>query len=204
MTDQTSLGLRERKKRDTRRALSDATLALAFEQGLENVVREDIAARAGVSVRTFSNYFANKYEALAYRQIERIQRTIELIRTHPGEGPIWEIVTEAVLEPFVAELGPAAAPTPAQLTEVAKLVQAPETQGVLTRTLVQDLTAALAERTHTDPKRDLYPRLLAGAVIAAYEAASENYAVCDPPVPITTLLRRALSSLAAGLPAPPS
>jgi AcrR family transcriptional regulator len=63
-------GLRERKKADTRRALSDAAMELAFEVGLDNVTREDIANRAGVSLRTFTNYFAGKYEAIAYRQLD--------------------------------------------------------------------------------------------------------------------------------------
>ncbi len=70
-------GLRERKKLDTRRALSDAALSLAFERGLENVTREDIANLAGVSLRTFTNYFAGKYDALAYRQQERMRSSIE-------------------------------------------------------------------------------------------------------------------------------
>ena len=59
-------GLRERKKADTRRALSDAALNLAFERGLDNVTREDIANVVGASLRTFNNYFNGKYEALAY------------------------------------------------------------------------------------------------------------------------------------------
>ena len=65
MTDQPPR-LRERKKADTRRALSDAALTLAFERGLDNVTREDIANVVGASLRTFNNYFNGKYEALAY------------------------------------------------------------------------------------------------------------------------------------------
>ena len=66
-----TLGLRERKKLGTRWALSDAALELALERGLENVTREDIANRAGVSLRTFNNYFTGKYEAVAFRQVDR-------------------------------------------------------------------------------------------------------------------------------------
>ena len=71
MSESADTGLRERKKLDTRRALSDAALQLAFDRGgLDAVTREEIAALAGVSLRTFNNYFAGKYEALAYRMAE--------------------------------------------------------------------------------------------------------------------------------------
>ena len=39
-------------------------LRLAVERGLENVTVEDITAEAGVSLRTFGNYFSSKYEAI--------------------------------------------------------------------------------------------------------------------------------------------
>ncbi|RDI50888.1 TetR/AcrR family transcriptional regulator [Nocardia mexicana] len=202
MADERTLGLRDRKKLDTRRALSDAALELTFERGLENVVREDIAARAGVSVRTFSNYFANKHEALGYRQIERIRRSIELLRTRPAEEPMWAAITAAVLEPFHADEVPDARPTRAQLAEVRKIVESPEIRSVLAGTTFHDMAAVIAERSGTDPNRDLYPRLMAGAVAAAYQAASEIYVHSDPPVVITTVLRQALSAMADGIPEP--
>lgn len=54
---------RERRKRATRRALRAATLDLGLERGLGDLRVEEITARAGVSTRTFFNYFDSKEEA---------------------------------------------------------------------------------------------------------------------------------------------
>ena len=56
-------GLREAKRRATRRALSQAAQELVLARGLDVTV-EETAAAAGVSVRTFSNYFRGKDEAI--------------------------------------------------------------------------------------------------------------------------------------------
>ncbi|GAA0036135.1 TetR/AcrR family transcriptional regulator [Brevibacterium metallidurans] len=60
-------GLRERKKREREQALRRAALDLTAENGFANVTIEAICDRAGVSRRTFFNYFGNKEEALLGR-----------------------------------------------------------------------------------------------------------------------------------------
>jgi AcrR family transcriptional regulator len=57
-------GLRERKKVHTRRTLSAAAVQLCLERGYPHVTVGDIADAAGVSRRTFSNYFASKAECV--------------------------------------------------------------------------------------------------------------------------------------------
>lgn len=58
-----SLGLRERKKAARREALIDATHELVARDGLDGATVEAICAHAGVSTRTFFNYFESKDDA---------------------------------------------------------------------------------------------------------------------------------------------
>ncbi len=57
-------GLRARQKRARREALIDATHRLVAEHGLDAVTVEAICDEAGVSVRTFFNYFDSKDDAV--------------------------------------------------------------------------------------------------------------------------------------------
>jgi AcrR family transcriptional regulator len=200
MVEAATLGLRERKKLDTRRALSDAALELAFEHGLENVTRDEIAARAGVSLRTFNNYFTGKHQAIAYRKIERMRRGLDVLRSRPADEPLWTAITEAVLEPLEAEGAADRPPTRRQLAEVRKVLLSPDTRMAMLKELSSDWVEVIAERTGTDPVHDMYPRLVAGVARAVAEAAMDAYAMSDPPVTITSLLRRGFAAVAAGLP----
>jgi AcrR family transcriptional regulator len=195
-----TLGLRERKKLGTRWALSDAAFELALERGLENVTREDIANRAGVSLRTFNNYFAGKYEAIAFRQIDRMRQSLAAFRERPADEPLWSAITEAVLAPLEAEGATNIRPTHKELVVIRDLLSARDLRAALTRDLFADWVDAIAERTGTDPARDMYPRLVAAVIKAVGETAMEAYANADPPVAFTELLRRGLADVAAGLP----
>lgn len=57
------LGLRERKKQQTRRAIHEAAFRLIDERGLEATTVEQICVAAEVSSRTFFNYFSSKTAA---------------------------------------------------------------------------------------------------------------------------------------------
>ena len=56
--------LRDRKARLTRTAIHEAAVRLAFERGLDAATVAQIADAAGISARTFFNYFASKEDAI--------------------------------------------------------------------------------------------------------------------------------------------
>ncbi|MEU9040759.1 MULTISPECIES: TetR/AcrR family transcriptional regulator [unclassified Kitasatospora] len=197
-------GLRERKKAATREALSWAALRLAVERGLENVRVEDIAAEAGVSPRTYNNYFSSKAEAIVSRHQDRVRQAAEALRERPAAEPLWEALTQAMLLPFGAATEQ---PDPQWTSAVRLLLREPVLQAELWRggaDTEAGLAAAVAARTGTDPDRDLYPKLVAATALAAVKVANDQYLNADPPVPFRPLLEQALHLLAAGLPRPSS
>ncbi|MGY0059272.1 acyl-CoA-like ligand-binding transcription factor [Streptomyces sp. LZ34] len=201
------MGLREQKKAETRAALSWAAIRLTVERGFDNVKVEDIAEAAGVSPRTFNNYFSSKGEAIAARHLDRCLRIAEALRERPAE-PLWDAVTRSVLPQFEPDAVVAAHPVPdaARWTAGVRAVLAePALQGEILRAgaiAEAEIAAAVAERTGTDLRQDLYPHLVAAAVMAATNAAREHHLRTDPPVPVSRLLTDAFVQMAAGLPTP--
>src|SRR5690349_19936988 len=92
------VGLREQKKLATRAALGWAAIRLIVERGYDKVLVEDIAAEAGVSPRTFNNYFGSKAEAVASRHLDRIHRMAEALRERPADEPLWDSIEHVMLE----------------------------------------------------------------------------------------------------------
>jgi AcrR family transcriptional regulator len=60
------IGLRERRRRQTSADIRSAAVRLVRERGFDKVTIEAICTEAGISVRTFFNYFPNKEAAIAY------------------------------------------------------------------------------------------------------------------------------------------
>jgi AcrR family transcriptional regulator len=60
------VGLRERRRRQTSADIRGAAVRLVRERGFDKVTIDAICAEAGISVRTFFNYFPNKESAIVY------------------------------------------------------------------------------------------------------------------------------------------
>lgn len=100
MTVETS-NLTERRKAATERDIAAAAAVLFAEQSVAGVTAEQIAARAGVSVRTFYRYFARKEDAIAPILSVGAQRWQEAF-AQVGEGALREQIP-AVIEAQLAE-----------------------------------------------------------------------------------------------------
>ncbi|MEV1328466.1 helix-turn-helix domain-containing protein [Micromonospora costi] len=93
--------LRERKKQATREALRSAALRLALERGPANVRVDDIAEAAGVSPRTYNNYFSSREEAIvAAVTAERASRVAAAVAARPADVGLADAVVDAVVEQY--------------------------------------------------------------------------------------------------------
>lgn len=166
----TSPGLRERKKQATHDALREAALRLALERGPDQVRVEDIAEAAGVSPRTYNNYFASREQAIvAAVTADREARVAAAVAARPAGVRLADAVAEAVVEQY-ANTG--------EGEHEALLL-------ITTRTALRDaflnatadveppLTAAIAERLD-DPGAHA-ARVLAASVAAAVRIALEGW-----------------------------
>jgi AcrR family transcriptional regulator len=81
----TSLGLRERKKRETRHRLGDVAARLFAEHGFDAVSVSDVARAADVSEQTVYNYFPSKPDLVLDRDEEIRERVGQVVRARPRE-----------------------------------------------------------------------------------------------------------------------
>jgi AcrR family transcriptional regulator len=196
-------GLRERKKSETRRAISAAALALAVEQGPGAVTVDDIAAAAGVSPRTVFNYFGTKEAAILGFDPDRRAALLERLKDRPAAEPPLTALREALRDGDDDGSGPAIAwRTRARVAREHPQLQAAY---IASHTSVEDeLTAALAERLGREPVVDPYPRLVVTAALNAMRVAVDAVLATGSTdhAAFTTAIDDAFATLAAGLTEP--
>ncbi len=82
------MGLRERKKDETRRLLARVALDLFEERGFDNVSVAEIADAAGVSKKTVFNYFEVKEDLVLGSGKHHIEEPAAVVRQRPvGQTP---------------------------------------------------------------------------------------------------------------------
>ncbi|MFF8959347.1 TetR/AcrR family transcriptional regulator [Streptomyces sp. NPDC014894] len=93
-------GLRERKKRQTYQAISDAAIALFLARGFDRVSVAEIAAAAGISKPTLFRYFPAKEDLVLHRLADHEDEPARVVAARPpGTSPL-----DALLAHFLAGL----------------------------------------------------------------------------------------------------
>jgi AcrR family transcriptional regulator len=195
-----SQGLRERKKAETRAALADAALRLADERGPDKVTVEAIAEAAGVSARTFFNYFSTKEEAI----IGVAPASESPLRDRLAERPPDEAPLEALRAAFLASVE-RLQDDPDRWVRRRRLTQQYPQLAIRwaahTAELEHDMVVDIARRLDLDPDRDIYPGVVVGAAMVAVRVAMAVWQQRDD-VPLAQLFDEVFDQLSRGLPAP--
>jgi AcrR family transcriptional regulator len=191
-------GLRERKKAETHQALAKAALDLADRLGPERVTVEAIADAAGVSPRTFFNYFSSKEDAIVGIAPAQSSALLADLLSRPEDEPLLDALRAVVLA-------------------AAERLQAGGDDWVIRHRLIQKhhalavtraawfaeverrMAAEIARRTGLDPGLDVYPALVVSATIGALRVAIDVWQERGRAGALETLIDDAFDVLAHGL-----
>lgn len=164
---------RELNKAATRQAITDAAMDLLRTRGPGNFTVEDIADAAGISRRTFFNYFGSTEAALASVTFGFLDTALQQFRLRPAGEPILESARAALVE--LAD--------PMTVAPVAELYSLGQTNPQLSRSeleawdhCTEQIIDAARERfalTAGGDVDELYLRALAGSVISCGKAAMD-------------------------------
>lgn len=165
------MGLRERKKRQTRSLISDVASGLFMQRGFDNVTVAEVAEAAGVSTKTVFNYFPRKEDLFLDRYPEAVELVTRAVRERAeGESPLAAL--RRLFLGMLREGHPLGGIAPGYQVFWQVILDSPALRARV-RELVEEFEGVLAglfaEAAGTDPAEPA-PRLAAALVVAAYRA----------------------------------
>jgi AcrR family transcriptional regulator len=174
----TKLGLRERKKQQTRETIARVALRLFAERGYEQTTLADIAEAANVSPRTIFAYYDGKEDILFCRETSSLEQLSEALEQRPPGT-----TTVDAIRAFLASLP---VPDEESLLRNKIIMSSPSAQTkarAVHAELETPLTRSIARDLGAGPD-DLRARLAAASVLAAFEATLERLQA-NPDQPVT-------------------
>lgn len=171
------MGLRERKKERTARAIEDAALRLFAERGFQATTVADIADAAEVAPRTFFAYFPSKESVLFGDFDETLQSLSDHLEARTGH------LLDALRAWIVGLVEDEGLPDKRDLQR-REVIDANEQLLAYERELLARFETVIAAAAAADldaSPRDLHPRLVAAAAAAALTALRPDPAVPEPP-----------------------
>lgn len=166
--------LRDRRRLETALEIRRATLSLCLSEGYEAVTTEMISAEAGISPRTFFNYFPNKDAALVGPADEMSHETIEAFRQ--GKGSLTEDFL-AILRQHFDDQPPERAFLSGIMLLRARHPQVEQAYAQSTATILSQTASALEHRL--GPGSGALAELLAATFITSVVTAMTHWAARD-------------------------
>jgi AcrR family transcriptional regulator len=180
------IGLRERRRRETSADIRGAALRLAQDRGWDKVTIDEICVEAGISTRTFFNYFPNKESAIAYGPPEI---PAELAEDFVAAGPAPYSVVLAELITLAAHHLRDEPPSRDQAVCMLELVKT--TPAVLAAFLADlerfqnHLTDIVARRQMVGADEEI-PALISALALTAVRSGIERWSSSEPKDPDDT------------------
>jgi len=188
---------RDNYREQTRLDLALATFRQARQSGLASVRIPQVADEAGVSPRTFNNYFSSKEQAIAWLAGSHAGGMVVALAERPAGEPIGTSLVEAVLSQYRPPQDEGL--PPGFLRDFRTLVaDEPALQGEYLRAMAsaeRDLGEAIEKRIPS--LGPLRARVLAGVVTGA-ERAAVRYWMRDRTGRLVDVVREAIGYALAG------
>jgi AcrR family transcriptional regulator len=178
-----------------------AALRQFLERGFQETTAENIAAAAGVSVRTFFRYFPRGKEDVMVLQFRRsVRHLTNAMRARPANESAWTALRQAVhnIPLLVATEGISEEAIMMHL-EIAR--QNPGLHQTMTaehHALAEPLVEMSALRMSVDPRTDLRPRLMVHSMLAVAMVTWLAW-LADPDMDAHAEFERALDLLDQGM-----
>jgi AcrR family transcriptional regulator len=160
-------GLRARNRERTVKSLEQAAWELVAEHGFEAVTAEAVADRAGVSRRTFFNYYPRVELVLQEPMRQAIAGLVDRFVARPTDENVSESLAAILTEPLDAEVLEKA------VTCFGQVSTSPAARYFLMEAQAAEVDQIAQALMNRDPSTDgLYARVVAGAVMSAGYAAT--------------------------------
>ena len=188
-----ALGLRERKRQQTRERLTRVAMALFLARGFEATTLDDIASAADISRRSFFHYFASKEDVVFAWQEESSAALITAVAARPANESMLTAAENAI-SAMVRQLEPGEAMAMAQLKRDNPALQARDQ--VKYEKLERALAEALGKRAGRKTER-LRARLVAMIATGAMRIGGELWAAEGAREKPEALVKRTFTAIRA-------
>lgn len=173
------VGLRERKKLQTRNALITTALRLFHERGYDRTTTEEIAAAVDVSQRTLFRYFANKDDIVLAVLGDVYDAFLVKLAAQPAAEPPLAAMRASMRDIWADLQRPEVATERAAVTATLTLADTvPALFAANLRRMAEweeRLVAVVAERTGTDPASDARPWLAVAAFDTVFRVTQRQW-----------------------------
>ena len=197
MCENEELGLRERKKRERRRCIEDAAVALFEENGFDGTTVEQIAIAADIAPRTFFSYFATKEDVVLADYSARLERIVAELGERPESEPPWEALQASFVEVALDYEA-------ARDDLVRRFIIMAGNSTVFARSLQlqagwEDALAEVLNQRANQEVEDLESRLLASAALACMRSSLRHWLLTGHSTALPTLIQTCFGQLGNGL-----